>query len=105
MESLIKADGNVNTMTDKGTTLTIAAERGNFNFWVRKSKIDWTFVLIFLKQKCVYIGDLELVKLLVENGANINARNNYEKTPLDWPISDGSFKLERIELISVYWNY
>ena len=34
-------------------------------------------------------GQLETVKFLVERGANINAKNNYRKTPLDIAKEEG----------------
>ena len=32
----------------------------------------------------IYAGNLTIVKLLIENGANLNIKNSYGLTPLDF---------------------
>lgn len=38
------------------------------------------------------LGKKEIVKMLIENGANVNARDLFDRTPLDLAIIKGWFK-------------
>ena len=40
-------------------------------------------------------GHLEIVKILAENGANIDAENKYDNTPLIWAALNGHFEVVR----------
>ena len=46
--------------------------------WEQYSKRPWRFLDI-----AAYYGNVELVQFLIYKGANVNAKNNAGKTPLD----------------------
>ena len=87
VKSLIKQGANVNAKNDGGwTALMWASDKGHFEivkYLVKGADINAKqnngFTALMLASQS---GHFEIVKFLVENGANVNARNEVGRTAL-----------------------
>lgn len=84
LKILIDRGADVNVMNKNGTTLHWAATRGISNNFTLKFKQPIK-ILSFLCS-----GNDKIVDLLVDNGADINLKNNDGKTALDIALEKGS---------------
>lgn len=85
---LIENGAEVNARdNDNETPLHFCAGEGSriysdFYIWIFLWKIDWTYN--------IFQGNDDMVKLLIENGAFVNARDVDEQTPIFWSAEDGN---------------
>lgn len=56
---------------------------------------------VTLLMKSARAGDKEMVKLLLENGANVNAMDSWEDTPLTYAISGNAISGKNLEIIGL----
>lgn len=93
MESLIKYNADVNARNKYNyTALTTAAEYGNFQ--IENCKIDQNVGYGIIKQISIYSGHEGVVKLLLGNGADINAKTNSNDTALMLAADRGNSQIE-----------
>lgn len=93
VQILIEKGANVNASNVNGDSALIrAATTGNY----RTPKID--FYILLRWRNLDVTGPESLIKLLIENGADVNAVNDVNNSALILAISNGkSYK--------IYWNF
>jgi ankyrin repeat protein len=93
VELLLKSGAEINAQADMGETALFrtidvnnykAAElllKHGANPNIKETSQDWSAL-----QCAAYYGNLSMVKLLLDNGADVNAVGKYDQTPLHWSM-------------------
>lgn len=96
VQLLIKNEANIESKDLEGSTpLFLAALHGKWLHWGKKCNFLMDSTQLCIKLKCPYtsliyhlLGRMEIVRLLIESGANIYDTNNYGHTALQAAIAN-----------------
>lgn len=84
---LIQHGADLNSETRfKVTPLSVAATNGSYQIHSNYKFYHFIDLLFFI---FMLSGQTEFVKILIENGAEINHQNSFGYTPLHWSSSNG----------------
>lgn len=89
VELLIKNGADVNNKNNYDYTPLISAAK-NGNFQIRDNKITKEIQIV---KTNICLGHQEIVKLLVENGADVNAKRKNNDASLIWAASKSNFQI------------
>lgn len=60
----------------------------SFEHWsIKTTKFIWIWFWELIEIFC--LGDIEITKMLIENGAEVNAKDENDRTPLHWAAENG----------------